>query len=181
MTDQPLTAADQLLQAAEELQRNPQTGLFQGIHPSRSMKRSPALAAETEVLWLDPNAPGMAWLRESFPPRRPRGAHVRALTLDSAGRVVRAFTATPEAIAAYARGLALGTATCPLEAVAPWTIQPGMPAAPAHAFLAPQMYANIAASEGTPVKLPAANMQSTPQKLAEIESAFWEGMRPPRL
>lgn len=147
------TTADHLQAAADALRRN-EFGLWPEIHPSRSMKRRADLAAEVELQWLDPQGLSMAWLRESFPYECPEGSHVRALTLNRQGRVVRAFTASDAAIAAYGEGLREGITTCPLEAVVPWTIAVGEPALPAHALLLPALWANLAAAEGMPVDPP---------------------------
>lgn len=182
MTDQPLTAADLLLQAATELQRCPETGNWPGTwrSPSQRKMNRPALERETGITWLLPEAEARAlpWVRERFWSKRPRRPDLIAYSTDARGRCIRCWLSRPEDQQAYERLVRAGAGTAPIEAVHPATIEPGKPAAPAHPFLAPLMYANIAASEGTPVKPPATNMQPSPQKLALIESAFWEGLRP---
>ena len=183
MTDQPLTAADLLLEAAAELQRD-EHGNFRGTRPSPSQRRQHRfdLMREVEVRWLVPEHEGRAvpWARERFgrPLRHQKG--VIAKSVDGAGRAIRYWVARPEDLEVYARMLRAGDATCPIEAIAPSTIEPGKPAAPAHAFLLPMMLQAIAASEGETVELPE-DIQPSPQKLAEVESSFWQGLRPPRL
>lgn len=90
------------------------------------------LASEVEVIWLDPAAQGLPWLREGFWHRRPTGSAVKAYTTDSRGRVVRAFLARDCDLAAYADLMRRGCGTCPIEAVDPRTIRPAVPALPAH-------------------------------------------------
>jgi hypothetical protein len=86
------------------------------------------LAAESAVVWnCDPSA--IPWLRERFVNRRRDTPDLLAYTIDSRGRIVRAFYARPECLAAYASS---SSATCPIEAVDPLTIVPGQPAEPAH-------------------------------------------------
>lgn len=90
------------------------------------------LASEVEVIWLDPTARELPWLREGFWHRRPIGTAVKAYTADSRGRVVRAFLARDCDLAAYAELQQQGAGTCPIEAVDPRTIRPAVPALPAH-------------------------------------------------
>jgi hypothetical protein len=179
------TAADHMQQAAAELQRCPETGNWPSTWRSPSQKRMhrPALEQEVQITWLlpEPEARQLPWLRERFWGKRPKRPDLIAYSTDARGRCIRCWLSRPEDRHAYAELLRKGCGTAPIEAVHPPTIAVGQPALPAHPFLLPRMWQAIAASEGTPVELPAANMQSTPQKLAEIESAFWEGMRPPRL
>jgi hypothetical protein len=52
-----------------------------------------------------------------------------AYTVDSRGRIVRAFYARLNDLEAYTSS---ASATCPIEAVDPLTIVPGQPAEPAH-------------------------------------------------
>jgi hypothetical protein len=86
------------------------------------------LAAESAVVWrCDPSA--IPWLRERFVNRRRDTPDLLAYTVDSRGRIVRAFYARPECLAAYASS---ASATCPIEAVDPLTIVAGQPAEPAH-------------------------------------------------
>lgn len=86
------------------------------------------LAAEIAVICrCHPSA--IPWLRERFVNRRRDTPDLLAYTVDSRGRIVRAFYARPECLAAYARST---SATCPIEAVDPLTIVPGQPAQPAH-------------------------------------------------
>lgn len=96
------------------------------------LEAGPRLASEVEVIWLDPTAQDLPWLREGFWHRRPRGGAVKAYTVDGAGRVVRAFLARRVDLAAYADLMRRGCGTCPIEAVDPRTIRPGVPALPAH-------------------------------------------------
>jgi len=179
--EQPLTAADHLQQAADELRRD-EHGNFKGTRPSPSQRRQHRLdlMREVEVRWLVPEHEGRAlpWARERFgrPLRHQKG--VIAKSVDGAGRAIRYWVARPEDLDVYARMLRAGDATCPIEAIAPWTIQPGKPAAPAHAFLLPEMWANIAADEGNPIELPQPEQHLNAQKLIEIESAFRQGLRP---
>ena len=85
--------------------------------------------------WANPAADAPPWLRESFPNRRPPAGRLWAFTTDSRGRVVRAFTADRQSIAAYAELQRQGAGTCPIEAVWPQSIAPGQPAEPAHPYL----------------------------------------------
>jgi len=94
------------------------------------------LRAEAQLIWLDPHGIELEWVREVFTNRRPHGAHVRAVTLDSRGRCCRAFLARDCDLAAYRRLRAGGHGTCPVEGVHPGSIRPGEPALPAHAWLA---------------------------------------------
>lgn len=86
------------------------------------------LSAESAVVWHC-NPRYLPWLRERFVNRRRNAPELMAYTVDSRGRIVRAFYARPECLAAYARS---ASATCPIEAVDPLTIVPGQPAEPAH-------------------------------------------------
>jgi hypothetical protein len=86
------------------------------------------LAAESAVVW-NCNPSAIPWLRERFVNRRRDTPELLAYTVDTRGRIVRAFYARPECLAAYARS---ASATCPIEAVDPLTIVPGQPAEPAH-------------------------------------------------
>lgn len=65
----------------------------------------------------------------------PPAGRLWAFTTDSRGRVVRAFTADRQSIAAYAELQRQGAGTCPIEAVWPQSIAPGQPAEPAHPYL----------------------------------------------
>ncbi|MEB3331154.1 MAG: hypothetical protein VKI83_01495 [Synechococcaceae cyanobacterium] len=185
MTDQPMTAADLLIQAAEELRRCPETGNWPGTwrSPSQRKMHRHDLVREVEVRWLVPEDQGRAlpWARERFgrPLRHQRG--VIARSMDAAGRAIRFWVARQADLEVYARMLRAGAATCPIEAIAPWTIQPGKPAAPAHPFLVPELWQAIAASEGTPVELPQPDQQAEARKLIEIESAFRDALRPSTL
>lgn len=85
--------------------------------------------------WPRPATEAPPWLRESFPSRRPPASRLWAYTADSRGRVVRAFTADRQSIAAYAELLRQEAGTCPIEGVWPPTITPGQPAEPAHPYL----------------------------------------------
>jgi hypothetical protein len=96
---------------------------------SRDARR---LAAEASVIWRDAAARDLPWLRERFINRRSDAPELLAYTVDSRGRIVRAFYARPECQAVYARGFADGRLTCPIEAVDPLTIVAGQPAEPAH-------------------------------------------------
>lgn len=87
------------------------------------------------MIWLDPAARNLPWLREWFCKRRPVGTAVKAYTVDGRGRVVRAFVARNCDLAAYAELLQVGAATCPIEGVHPPSIAPGIPAEPAHPHL----------------------------------------------
>ena len=90
------------------------------------------LASEVEVIWLDPTAQGLPWLREGFWHRRPKGGAVKAYTADNRGRVVRAFLARRDDLTAYAELQRKRCGTCPIEAMDPRTIRPAVPALPAH-------------------------------------------------
>lgn len=111
------------------------SGTAGSVFPSRSqraLKADPGcLASEVELIWLDPAARQLPWLRERFTSNR-RIPGLLALTVNSRGRIVRAFYARPECQAVYARGFAAGWCTCPLEGIDPQTIAPGQPAEPAH-------------------------------------------------
>jgi hypothetical protein len=85
--------------------------------------------------WTNPAAEAPPWLRESFPRRRPPANRLWAFTADSRGRVVRAFTADQQSIAAYAELQRQGVGTCPIEGVWPPSIAPMRPAEPAHPYL----------------------------------------------
>jgi hypothetical protein len=89
------------------------------------------LAAEVRVIWRS-NFDRVPWLRERFVNRRRDAPELMAYTIDSRGRIVRAFYARSECLLAYAEGFAAGRCTCPIEAVDPLTIVPGQPAEPAH-------------------------------------------------
>jgi hypothetical protein len=107
------------------------------IHPSRSQKAIKAdphcLASEVDVIWLDPAARGLPWLRELIKPHDQSDIPcLLAYTVDSHGRLVRAFTSSPKSQDAYAIGFAAGWCTCPLEGIDPQTIARGQPAEPAH-------------------------------------------------
>ena len=108
-----------------------------GLWPSRSQRpqNAEALAREVAIHWPRPAADAPPWLRESFPNRLPPAGRLWAFTADSRGRVVRAFTADRQSIAAYAELQRQGTGTCPIEAVWPQSITPGQPAEPAHSYL----------------------------------------------
>ena len=113
------------------------------IHPSRSQKAIKAdphcLASEVDVIWLDPTARQLPWLRELMKPHDQSDIPcLLAYTVDNHGRLVRAFTSSPRSQEAYARGFAAGWCTCPLEGIDPRTIAPGLPAAPAHLKLLQQ-------------------------------------------
>jgi hypothetical protein len=84
------------------------------------------------VIWLDPAARWLPWLREGFWQRRPVGTAVKAYTVDGSGRVVRAFLARRDDLTAYAELQRKRCGTCPIEAVDPRTIRPAVPALPAH-------------------------------------------------
>ena len=86
------------------------------------------LAAEVRVIWPC-NFDRVPWLRERFVNRRRDTPDLMAYTIDSRGRIVRAFYARLNDLEAYARS---ASATCPIEAVDPLTIVPGQPAEPAH-------------------------------------------------
>ncbi|MEB3276945.1 MAG: hypothetical protein VKM92_08265 [Cyanobacteriota bacterium] len=135
----PITTPELLADAAADAQ-DPEHCDRRRCWASRSQLARPhqleRLQAETEVLWLDPAGLELEWLRESFMGRRPRGPHVRAITVDAAGRIVRAFCASDRDLAAYRRLRASGHGSCPIEAVWPASIKPGEPALPAHAWLA---------------------------------------------
>ena len=103
--------------------------------PSQRPQYTEALAKEVEFRWTKPAADAPPWLRESFPNRRPPASRLWALTTDSRGRVVRAFTADRRSIAAYAELQRQRAGTCPIEAVWPQSIVPGQPAEPAHPYL----------------------------------------------
>ena len=105
--------------------------------PARSQRPqyAEALGKEVQLRWANPTAEAPAWLRESFPSRRPPASRLWAFTTDSRGRVVRAFTADRQSIAAYAELQRQGAGTCPIEGVWPPTITPGKPAEPAHPYL----------------------------------------------
>lgn len=106
-------------------------------YPSPSQKAIKAdphcLACEVDVIWMDLRARDLPWLRELF---RPQDQYdipcLIAYTVDSRGRIVRAFTSSPKSQDAYAIGFAAGWCTCPLEGIDPRTIAPGQPAEPAH-------------------------------------------------
>jgi len=106
-------------------------------HPAWSElpRNAKALAKEVELKWAKPEADAPLWLRESFCTRRPKGSHLWAYTTDSRGRIVRAFTAKPECISAYADLQRQKKGTCPGEGVWPPSIIPGQPAEPAHPYL----------------------------------------------
>lgn len=99
------------------------------------LKAGQRLASEVEVIWLDPAARRLPWLREGFWHRRPVGTAVKAYTVDGRGRVVRAFLARDCDLAAYAALLRVGAGTCPIEGIHPPSIAPGVPAEPAHPHL----------------------------------------------
>jgi len=89
------------------------------------------LSAESAVVWHC-NPRYLPWLRERFVNRRRETPDLLAYTVDTRGRIVRAFYARSECLLAYAEGFAAGRCTCPIEAVDPLTIAPGQPAEPAH-------------------------------------------------
>jgi hypothetical protein len=89
------------------------------------------LSAESAVVWHC-NPRYLPWLRERFVNRRRETPDLLAYTVDTRGRIVRAFYARSECLLAYAEGFAAGRCTCPIEAVDPLTIVPGQPAEPAH-------------------------------------------------
>lgn len=107
------------------------------LSPARSEhpRHAKALTKEVELRWLRPIDESPLWLRESFPRRRPPASRLWAYTTDSRGRVVRAFTAEQQCIAAYAALQLQGNGTCPIEGVWPPSITPGQPAEPAHLYL----------------------------------------------
>jgi len=72
------------------------------VWPSHSQepKNAARLAREVALHWAKPKAQAPPWLRESFRRRRPTTSSLWAYTTDSAGRIVRAFTADPASIAA---------------------------------------------------------------------------------
>lgn len=98
------------------------------------------LASEVNVLWIDPDARDMEWLREHFHCQYSRtrldtsGRVIRAITVDERGRIVRVFRASQEAIDAYRQEWHRGV-FCPIEAVLPSSIKPGEPAIQAHDHL----------------------------------------------
>jgi hypothetical protein len=87
------------------------------------------LAAEVSVIWRFINFDRLPWLRERFVNRRHDTPDLMAYTINSRGRIVRAFYARLNDLEAYASS---ALATCPIEAVDPLTIVPGKPAEPAH-------------------------------------------------
>lgn len=177
---EPMTAADLLLEAAAELQRD-EHGNWPGTwrSPSQRKMNRPALEREATIVWLLPEAESRAlpWVRERFWSKRPKRADLIAFSTDNRGRCIRCWLSRPEDRHAYAELLRKGCGTAPIEAVHPPTIAVGQPALPAHPFLLPRMWQAFAASEGEAVELPE-DIQPSPQKSAEIESGFWEGLRP---
>lgn len=172
-----MNAHEQLLAAAAELQRD-EHGNWRGTHPSPSQKKMhrPDLEREAEITWVIPEAEArqLPWLRERFLSSRPKRRDLVAYTSDARGRCIRCWFSRPEDQDAYQRLVSQGCGTAPLEAVHPPSIEVGRPALPAHPFLLPKMWAAIAASEGDPVELPAAEptLASTDGALL----AFWRGL-----
>ena len=124
--------------AAAEQQQPPAVGpdgRFLWPSHSQKPKNAPRLAQEVGLVWVKPAAQAPPWLRESFRRRRPTTSALWAYTTDSRGRIVRAFIADKDSIAAYAELRANGWGTCPIEAVWPPSITPGQPAEPAHTYL----------------------------------------------
>lgn len=183
MTDQPLSAAELLLQAADELHRD-EHGNWPSTWRSPSQKRMhrPALEREADIVWVLPEqqARQLPWLRERFPTTRPKRSDLIAYSTDARGRCVRAWFSRPEDRDAYAELLRKGCGTAPIEGVWPPSIQLGHASQPAHPHLLPRLWQAIAAEEGTPVDM--RFMQPDPaaesRKLQEIEMAFWAGLRP---
>jgi hypothetical protein len=178
----PITT-EALLAAVAELQRD-EDGNWPGTHPSPSQRRQNRylLMNEREIVWLlpEPEAKRLRWARERFgkPLRRERG--MIAKSIDGRGRAVRYWTARPNDLETYAAMLKRGNCTCPIEAIWPPSIEAGQPAMPAHPFLAPELWANIAAAEGTPIELPA----EAPDDVAnagQIMRSFWQGLAPDSL
>ena len=93
-----------------------------------------ALASEVRLIWRDPRAFHLPWLRERFliDPTRSWPRSIRARTVDRRGRTIRVFTARDDDLEAYARLIERRKGTCPCEAVDPLTIAVGQPAVPAH-------------------------------------------------
>lgn len=182
MTDQPLTAYESALQDAESLRRDPSTGLFPGTRPSPSQRPQHRhdLIREIKIIWVVPEdqARALPFARERFgrPLRHQKGLIAKAV--DGAGRAVRYWVAKPEDLSAYSKLLQKGCGTAPIEAIWPPTIAAGRPALPAHPFLLPAMWANIAADEGAPVELPQPDPAAETTKLVEVERAFWRGLHP---
>jgi hypothetical protein len=135
----PAARQQQSSEAGNDSQISPPTVGPDGRHlwPSHSQKPKNAhrLAQEVELHWVKPQAQAPGWLRESFRTRRPTTSALWAFTTDSRGRIVRAFIADKASIAAYAELQANGWGTCPIEAVRPASIAPGLPAEPAHSYL----------------------------------------------
>lgn len=185
MNNQPMNAADHLQQAADELRRCPETGLWPGTwrSPSQRQMHRPALEREVAITWVLPEAKArqLPWVRERFWSKRPKRSDLIAYSTDSRGRCIRCWLSRPEDRAAYAELLRRGAGTAPIEGVHPPSIAVGRPALPAHPFLLPLMWQAIAAEEGNPIELPQPDQDSSAQKLIEIESAFREGLRPPGL
>jgi len=181
MNEQPLTAADHLQQAADELRRD-EHGNWPGTwrSPSQKPMNRAALERESEIRWVVPEAEARAlpWLRERFTGTRPKRSDLIAFSTDARGRCIRAWFSRAEDRAAYARLLRAGAGTCPLEGVHPPSIAAGQPALPAHPFLLPEMWAHISADEGAPVELPQPAPAAETTKLVEVERAFWRGLRP---
>lgn len=112
---------------------NPAPYLFppRSTHP----RHAAALTREVALHWAKPPSEAPLWLRESFPNRRPPAGRLWAYTTDSRGRVVRAFCANQDSIAAYAELQRQRNGTCPIEGVWPPSITPGRPAESAHPYL----------------------------------------------
>ncbi len=175
-----MNAHEHLLAAAAELQRD-EHGNWPGTwrSPSQRRQQRPALEREAAITWVMPEAEAraMPWLRERFLATRPKRRDLIGYSTDARGRCIRSWFSRPEDQAAYQRLLRLGCGTAPLEAVHPASIEVGRPAMPAHPFLLPKMWQAIAASEGTPVELPA----EAPDDVAnagQIMRSFWQGLAP---
>lgn len=175
-----MNAHEHLLAAAAELQRDPETGNWQGTWRSPSQRRQNRflLADEREIVWVmaESTARALPWARERFgkPLRNQRG--MIAKSIDGRGRAVRYWIARPNDIETYAAMLDRGNATCPLEAIWPPSIEVGRPSMPAHPFLLPKLWAAIAASEGERVQLPEPATDHT----AAVNDAllnFWQGLK----
>lgn len=182
MNEQPLTAADHLQAAADELRRD-EHGNWPGTWRSPSQKRMhrPALEREVQITWVLPEgeARQLPWLRERFPTTRPKRSDLIAYSTDARGRCIRAWFSRPEDQAAYDELLRRGAGTAPIEAVWPPSIAAGRPSQPAHPHLLPLMWQAVAAEEGIPVELP--QQEPDPSAEAKVQilmQAFYRGLRP---
>jgi len=103
--------------------------------PSWSRKNRKYLVTEVDLLWLIDDQLEPPWVREVFLLPGTQEFDSSALvgyTLDSQGHLVRAWLVSDRNLNAYLELQRQGCGTCPLDAVLPWTLHPGLPSLPAH-------------------------------------------------